>query len=50
MIRDDLLQVADKIRRNDQVLRNMNSTFIALILKVDHPKGFGDFRPVACVT
>jgi hypothetical protein len=29
------------------VPENTNSNFIALIPKVDHPKGFGDFVPIA---
>ena len=43
----DLLQVVEESRRNGIIHTPLNSTFIALIPKVDKPKSFDDYRPIS---
>jgi len=43
----DLLKVVDDSRKYGKVPATFNSTFIALIPKIDLPKSFEDFRPIS---
>ena len=43
----DLLRVIEDSRISGKVPAIFNSTFIALILKIDDPKSFDDFRPIS---
>ena len=43
----DLLRVVDDSRKYGKVPATFNSTFIALIPKIDLPKSFEDFRPIS---
>jgi hypothetical protein len=47
LIADDLWNVVEESRTSGMVNRSLNSTFIALIPKVNGPATFGDFRPIA---
>jgi hypothetical protein len=42
-----LLEAVEESRKRGEVIRSLNSTFLALILKVNKPTSFGDFRPIA---
>jgi hypothetical protein len=42
-----LLVVVEETRIRGEVIRPINSTFIALIPKVNNPSSFNDFRPIA---
>ena len=42
----DLLRVVEDSRINGKIPVVFNSTFIALIPKIDTPKSFDDFRPI----
>jgi hypothetical protein len=47
LVGDDLLEAVEESRREGTMERSLNSTFLALILKVSRPTTFGDFRPIA---
>jgi hypothetical protein len=47
LVGDDLLEAVEDSRRRGEVIRSLNSTFLALIPKVNKPSSFGDFRPIA---
>jgi hypothetical protein len=47
LIGDELLEVVEDSRIRGEVVRAINSTFLALIPKVNKPSTFGDFRPIA---
>jgi hypothetical protein len=47
LIADDLWEAVEDSRTSGMVNRSLNSTFIALIPKVNGPATFGDFRPIA---
>jgi hypothetical protein len=47
LVGDDLLEVVEDSRNRGEVVRALNSTFLALIPKVNKPTSFGDFRPIA---
>jgi hypothetical protein len=47
LVANDLLEAVEESRLTGEVNRSMNSTFIALIPKVNGPATFGDFRPIA---
>jgi hypothetical protein len=47
LVGKDLLDVVEETRLGGEVIRSINSTFIALIPKVNCPSSFGDFRPIA---
>jgi hypothetical protein len=47
LIVDDLLEVVEDTHISGMVNRSLNSTFIALIPKVNGPASFGDFRSIA---
>ena len=38
-----------EFHRNGKLTKDVNSTFIALILKVHSPQRFNDFRPISLV-
>ena len=42
----DLLRVVDDFRKFGKIPVVFNSTFIALIPKIDQPKSYEDFRPI----
>jgi hypothetical protein len=47
LLGDDLLEVVEEVRTYGRVHVSFNSTFIALIPKVDCPKTFDGFRPIS---
>eukprot|EP00253_Pinus_taeda_P030816 PITA_30816 len=44
---NDLLRIIEHCRRNGKIPSAIKSTFIALILKANHPTTFDDFRPIS---
>lgn len=47
LIRDELLKIAEESRQLGRIHDPFNSTFIALIPKVDESKSFEEFRPIS---
>jgi hypothetical protein len=47
LVEQDLLDVVEESRIRGEVIKQINSTFIALIPKVNRPSTFNDFRPIA---
>jgi hypothetical protein len=47
LVGKDLFDAVEETSLRDAVIRLINSTFIALIPKVNCPNSFGDFRPIA---
>jgi hypothetical protein len=47
LVAKDLLEAVEESHTSGEVNRALNSTFIALIPKVNGPTNFGDFRPIA---
>lgn len=47
LIGDDLLKLVMEVKDKGKITGSMNSTFLALIPKVDHLDSFGDFRPIS---
>jgi hypothetical protein len=47
LVAKDLLEVVEESCLSGEVNRSLNSTFIALIPKVNGPATFGDFRPIS---
>lgn len=47
ILAEDLLCVVEEVRLRRKVLVNINSTFVALIPKVDCPGTFDEFRPIS---
>jgi len=47
LVGDDFLKVVKDSRRRGEVVRALNSTFLALIPKVNKPSSFGDYRPIS---
>lgn len=43
----DILRVVEESRISGRLYNAINSTFIALIPKTDHPSSFDDFRPIS---
>jgi hypothetical protein len=43
------MRFTSKIHRNGKLTKGLNSTFIALIPKVDTPQRLNDFRPISLV-
>lgn len=43
----DLLIAIEDSRKHDRIYDGFNSTFIALIPKIDHPISFHDYRPIS---
>ena len=46
LIGGDLIKVVDDTRSSRHISTSFNSTFIALIPKVDNPSSLNDFRPI----
>jgi len=46
LLGQDLLRVVEEVRLNGRVLPNFNSTFLALIPKMDKLKSHGGLRPI----
>jgi hypothetical protein len=46
LVGGDLLDMVEEARLNGNISGGLNSTFIALIPKVNKPQSFGDFRPI----
>ena len=49
ILRDDLMRFLHEFHRNGRLAKGINSTFIALIPKVDSPQWLNDFRPISLV-
>jgi hypothetical protein len=47
LVGQDLLEMVEESRVRGEVISSINSTFIALIPKVNKPSLFSDFRPIA---
>jgi hypothetical protein len=47
LIGGDILKVIEESRLNDRIHNPLNTTFIALIPKVNDPLSFDDFRPIS---
>jgi len=45
----DIMSFMVEFHRNGKLSRGINSTFIALIPKIDNPKKLNDFRPISLV-
>jgi hypothetical protein len=46
---DDIMRFITEFHRNGKLTRGINSTFIALIPKVDNPQKLNDFTPISLV-
>ena len=49
LVKDDFMRFMVEFHRNGKLTKGLNSTFIALILKVSSPQQFNDFRPISLV-
>ncbi|XP_059069421.1 uncharacterized protein LOC131859541 [Cryptomeria japonica] len=49
-IGSDVLLALEESRRNRMILKELNTTLIAIIPKVDNPSSFSKFRPIALST
>jgi hypothetical protein len=47
LVGQDLLEMVEEARQKGKVQKNLNATFIALIPKVNAPRTFSDYRPIA---
>jgi len=48
-LKDDFMRFLVEFHRNGRLTKGINSTFIALIPKVDSPQRIADFRPISLV-
>jgi len=48
-LQDDIVRFMVEFHRNGKLTKGLNSTFIALIPKVNSPQRFNDFRPISLV-
>ncbi|GAU47312.1 hypothetical protein TSUD_283800 [Trifolium subterraneum] len=48
-MKDDIMRFLNEFHRNGKLTKGINSTFIALIQKVDNPQQLNDFRPISLV-
>ncbi|CAJ2662016.1 unnamed protein product [Trifolium pratense] len=48
-LRGDIMRFLSEFHRNGKLAKGINSTFIALIPKVDSPQRLNDFRPISLV-
>ncbi|CAJ2670980.1 unnamed protein product [Trifolium pratense] len=48
-LRGDILRFLSEFHRNGKLSKGINSTFIALIPKIDSPQRLNDFRPISLV-
>ena len=49
MLKDDVMRFLVEFHKNGRLAKGVNSTFIALIPKVDNPHRLNDFRPILLV-
>jgi len=49
MLKNDVMRLLVEFHRNGKLAKGINSTFIALIPKVDIPQRLNDFRPISLV-
>jgi hypothetical protein len=49
MLKSDVMRFLVEFHRNGKLAKGINSTFIALIPKVDSPQSLNDFRPISLV-
>jgi hypothetical protein len=49
LIKEDLLALVENVRTGGHIAGSLNSTFIALIPKMNKPHCFGDYRPISLV-
>ena len=49
LLKDDLIRFMVEFHCNGKLRKGLNSTFIALIPKVDSPQRLNDFRPISLV-
>jgi len=49
ILKDDFMRFLVEFHRNDKLTKDINSTFIALIPKVNSPQRLSDFRPISLV-
>ncbi|GAU16975.1 hypothetical protein TSUD_37330 [Trifolium subterraneum] len=48
-LRGDVMRFISEFHRNGKLTKDLNSTFIALIPKIDSPQRLNDFRPISLV-
>jgi hypothetical protein len=48
-LKEDIMRLITEFHRNGKLSNGINSTFIALIPKVDNPQKLNDFRPISLV-
>jgi hypothetical protein len=48
-LRGDVMRFVSEFHRNGKLAKGINSTFIALIPKIDNPQRLNDFRPISLV-
>jgi hypothetical protein len=48
-LKGDIMRFITEFHRNGKLTRCINSTFIALIPKIDNPQKLNDFRPISLV-
>jgi len=48
-LKDDFFHFLNQFHRNGKLTKRINSTFIALIPKVESPQRLNDFRPILMV-
>lgn len=48
-LKDDIMRFIREFHRNGKLSKGINSTFIALIPKVDSTRSLNDFRPISLV-
>jgi len=49
LLQDDFLRFMVEFHRNGRLTKGLNSTFIALIPKVNSPQRLNDFRPISLI-
>jgi len=48
-LKEDIMRFVSDFHRNGKLTKGINTTFIALIPKVDSPQSLNDFRPISLV-
>jgi len=48
-MQQDIMRFMVEFHRNGKLSRGINSTFIALIPKIDNPRKLNDYRPISLV-
>ena len=48
-LKSDILRFVSEFHHNGRLSKGINSTFIAVIPKIDNPQRLNDFRPIALV-